>query len=118
MIFLFDYDLSGLEAMKSFMYLFGNIASDKKLTVITVSPDDESGVSFEKSLIDYLQRSFTNVGILPMARAELSKKLVQFACRENRPILIMGRKALDLLKDGELSSDIVNHQISLFYSNQ
>lgn len=117
-VFLFDYDLSGLDAMKSFMDLFGKTAVNKKLTVITVSPDDESGVSFEKCLIDYLQKSFSNVGILPMARAELSKKLVKFACQENRPLLIMGKKAVELLKDKELSSEIVSHQISLFYSNQ
>jgi hypothetical protein len=117
-IFLFDYDLSGLEALKSFIALFGNIAADRKVTVITVNPDDENGIFFEKCLISHLQKTFKDVGILPMSKSQLSRNLIDFASKETRPVLIMGQSAINLLKDKELSGEISSHQISLFYCNQ
>lgn len=114
---LFDYDQSGLAALKSFLSFFGKISRKKKVTILTVSPDDAPEIHLEKYLVSYLQKIFDDVGIVPMSNRDLSGQLINFASKLSKPVLIMGRAALNLLKDNELASKVANHHMSIFYSN-
>lgn len=114
---LFDYDQSGLAALKSFLSIFGKVSGSKKVTIITVSPDDAPEIHLEKYLVSYLQKAFHDVGIVPFSNKNLADQLVSFASKLNKPLLVMGRAAVNLLKDGELAKKMADHHMSLFYSN-
>jgi hypothetical protein len=114
---LFDYDQSGLAALKSFISMFGKVSGDKKVTIITVSPDDAPEIHLEKYLVSYLQKIFHDVGIVPFSRQNLTDQLVSFASKLNKPLLVMGRAAVSLLKDNQLAKKVVDHHMSIFYSN-
>lgn len=116
-LLLFDYDQSGLAALKSFLSFFGKISNTKKVTILTVSPDDAPEIHLEKYLVSYLQKIFADVGIVPMSNRDLSGQLVNFASKLNKPVLIMGRAALNLLKDSQLATQLASHHMSIFYSN-
>lgn len=116
-IFLFDYDLRGLAALKSYHALFGEVSHKKKFTLITVSPEDEPGIFFEKCLVNYLQQVFENVGIHPMSRINLTENLVKYASEANKPLLITGQSALALLNDRSLTQRLMKNETSLYYSN-
>ncbi len=114
---LFDYDQSGLAALKSFLSFFGKESSNKKVTILTVSPDDAPEIHLEKYLVSYLQKIFTNVGIVPMGSKDLANQLVNYAAKLNKPVLVMGRAALNLLNNNELASQVAEHHMSIYYSN-
>ena len=114
---LFDYDQSGLAALKSFLAIFGKVSGNKKVTIITVSPDDAPEIHLEKYLVSYLQKAFKDVGIVPFSNNNLADQLVSFASKLNKPMLVMGRAAVNLLKDSQLAMKIADHHMSLFYSN-
>ena len=116
-IFLFDYDLKGLAALKSFHALFGEVSHRKKFTLVTVCPDDEPGIFFEKSLVSYLQGVFENVGIHPMSRINLTENLVSFVSTAKKPLLIMGQSALALLENKTLADRLMKNETSVYYSN-
>lgn len=114
---LFDYDQSGLAALKSFLSFFGKQSSNKKVTILTVSPDDAPEIHLEKYLVSYLQKMFSDVGIVPMSNRDLASQLVSYASKFNKPVLIMGRAALHLLNDSDLATKMADHHMSIFYSN-
>lgn len=114
---LFDYDQSGLAALKSFLSFFGKQSSHKKVTILTVSPDDAPEIHLEKYLVSYLQKIFNDVGIVPMSNRDLASALVSYASKFNKPVLIMGRAALHLLNDSTLAVKMADHHMSVFYSN-
>lgn len=114
---LFDYDQSGLAALKSFLSIFGKVSSNKKVTIITVSPDNAPEIHLEKYLVSYLQKAFKDVGIVPFSSNDLADQLVSFASKLNKPLLVMGRAAVNLLKDGEIAQKMADNHMSLFYSN-
>jgi len=114
---LFDYDQSGLAALKSFLSFFGKESSNKKVTILTVSPDDAPEIHLEKYLVSYLQKIFTDVGIVPMSSRDLASQLVNYAEKLNKPVLVMGRAALHLLNNNELATKVADHHMSIFYSN-
>ena len=116
-IFLFDYDLKGLAALKSFHALFGEVSRKKKFTLITVSPEDEPGIFFEKSLVSYLQEVFENVGIHPMSRVNLTENLVSYVTRQKKPLLIIGQSALALLENKSIAKRLMKNETSVYYSN-
>jgi hypothetical protein len=114
---LFDYDQSGLAALKSFLSFFGKESSNKKVTILTVSPDDAPEIHLEKYLVSYLQKIFSNVGIVPMSSNDLANQLVNYAAKLNKPVLVMGRAALNLLNNNELAIQVADHHMSIYYSN-
>jgi len=116
-IFLFDYDLKGLAALKSFHALFGEVSHKKKFTLITVSPEDEPGIYFEKSLVSYLQEVFENVGIHPMSRINLTENLVSYVSKLKKPLLIIGQSALALLENKSIAKRLMKNETSVYYSN-
>ncbi len=114
---LFDYDQSGLTALKSFLTMFGKVSSKKKVTIVTVSPDDAPEIHLEKYLVSYLQKVFGDVGIVPFSNKNLADQLVSYAEKLNKPLLVMGRVALNLLKNNELGTKLADNHMSIFYSN-
>lgn len=114
---LFDYDQSGLVALKSFLSFFGKVSSDKKVTLLTVSPDDMPEIHLEKYLVSYLQKFFKDVGIVPLSSKDLAQQVMGHATKLTRPVLVMGRTAIDLLNNEELAGQVTDHHISVFYSN-
>ncbi len=114
---LFDYDQSGLAALKSFLTMFGKVSSTKKVTIITVNPDDAPEIHLEKYLVSYLQKVFDNVGIVPFSSKNLADQLVSYAEKLNKPLLVMGRAAVNLLKNNQLATKLADHHMSIFYSN-
>jgi len=116
-VFLFDYDLKGLAALKSFHAMFGEVSHKKKFTLITVSPEDEPGIFFEKSLVSYLQEVFENVGIHPMSRVNLTENLVSYVSKLSKPLLIIGQSALALLENKSLAKRLMKNETSVYYSN-
>jgi hypothetical protein len=113
---LFDYEQSGLAALKSFLSIFGKVSGNRKVTIITVSPDDAPEIHLEKYLVSYLQKAFADVGIVPFSSQNLTDQLVSFASKLNKPLLVMGRAAVSLLKDGQLAKKMADSHMSLFYS--
>lgn len=114
---LFDYDQSGLVALKSFLSFFGKVSSDKKVTLLTVSPDDSPEIHLEKYLVSYLQKFFSDVGIVPLNNKNLAQQVMTHATKLTRPVLVMGRTALDLLNNQEFATQVADHHMSIFYSN-
>ncbi len=114
---LFDYDQSGLAALKSFLAMFGNVSHNKKVTIITVSPDDAPEIHLEKYLVSYLQKVFDDVGIVPFSNKSIIDQLVAYAEKINKPLLVMGRAAINLLKNNLLATKLADHHMSIFYSN-
>ncbi len=114
---LFDFEQSGLVALKSFLSFFGKVSRYKKVTLLTVSPDDSPEIFFEKYLVDYLQKFFNDVGIVPLNNKNVAQQVMAQATRLTQPVLVMGRTALDLLNNQELASQLVDHRMSIFYSN-
>jgi hypothetical protein len=114
---LFDYDQSGLAALKSFLTMFGKISSDKSVTILTVSPDDAPELHLEKYLVSYLQKVFHDVGIVPFSSKNLADQLVAYGSKLNKPLLVMGRAALQLLKNSEIATKLADNHMSIFYSN-
>lgn len=114
---LFDYDQSGLAALKSFLTFFGKQSANKKVTILTVSPDDAPEIHLEKYLVSYLQKIFTDVGIVPMSNRDLDNQLVSYAEKLKKPVLVMGRAAVHLLNNSELAGKVADHHMSIFYSN-
>ena len=116
-LLLFDYDQSSLAALKSFLSMFGKISGNKKVTIITVSPDNAPEIHLEKYLVSYLQKIFKDVGIVPFSNKNLADQLVAYAEKLNKPLLVMGRAGVNLLKDNHLATKLADHHMSLFYSN-
>lgn len=114
---LFDYDQSGLVALKSFLSFFGKVSGDKKVTLLTVSPDDSPEIHFEKYLVSYLQKFFNDVGIVPLNNQNLAQQVMNHATKLTRPVLVMGRTALELLNNQQLATQVADHHMSIFYSN-
>ncbi|MBX2895837.1 MAG: hypothetical protein KF763_10375 [Cyclobacteriaceae bacterium] len=114
---LFDYDQSGLVALKSFLSFFGKVSHDKKVTLLTVSPDDSPEIYFEKYLVSYLKRFFNDVGIVPLYTNNLAQQVITHATKLTRPVLVLGRTALELLNNQQFASQVVDHHMSIFYSN-
>ncbi|MBX2915837.1 MAG: hypothetical protein KF856_11265 [Cyclobacteriaceae bacterium] len=114
---LFDYHQSGLVALKAFLSFFGKISSNKKVTLLTVSPDDSPEIYFEKYLVGYLQKFFCDVGIAPLNNKNLAHQVITHATKLTQPVLVMGRTALDLLNNQKLATQVADHHMSIFYSN-
>ncbi|MCE7863423.1 MAG: hypothetical protein DYG99_07770 [Bacteroidetes bacterium CHB5] len=114
---LFDYDQSGLVALKSFLSFFGKVSSDKKVTLLTVSPDDSPEIHLEKYLVSYLQKYFNDVGIVPLNNEDLAQQVMTHATKLTRPVLVLGKTALDLLNNQQLATQVADHHMSIFYSN-
>jgi hypothetical protein len=114
---LFDYDQSGLVALKSFLSFFGKVSNDKKVTLLTVSPDDSPEIHLEKYLVSYLQKFFCDVGIVPLYNKNLAQQVMTHATKLTRPVLVMGRTALDLLNNQQFATQVADHHMSIFYSN-
>jgi hypothetical protein len=116
-VVLFDYDQSGLVALKSFLSFFGKISSDKKVTLLTVSPDDSPEIHLEKYLVSYLRKFFNDVGIVPLNNQNLAQQVITHATKLTRPVLVMGCTALELLNNQQLATQVADHHMSIFYSN-
>jgi hypothetical protein len=114
---LFDYDQSGLVALKSFLSFFGKVSGNRKVTLLTVSPDDMPEIHLEKYLVSYLQKFFKDVGIVPLSSKDIAQQVMGHATKLTRPVLVMGRTAIDLLNNQELAGQVTDHHISVFYSN-
>ncbi|MCW5910989.1 MAG: hypothetical protein KIT62_07940 [Cyclobacteriaceae bacterium] len=114
---LFDYDQSGLVALKSFLSFFGKVSSDKKVTLLTVSPDDSPEIHLEKYLVSYLQKFFNDVGIVPLNNQNMAQQVMAHATKLTRPVLVMGKTALELLNNEQLATQVADHHMSIFYSN-
>jgi hypothetical protein len=116
-IFLFDHDPTSLGSLKSFLALFGGISKEKKLTVISLNAHEGPGIYFEKSLIEYLQQIFDNVGLLPMAKNDIAKNVLSFASRARKPLVIMGKSGRLLFEDETTAQTLAMGEISLYYAN-
>ncbi|MBX2899404.1 MAG: hypothetical protein KF775_07125 [Cyclobacteriaceae bacterium] len=114
---LFDYDHSGLVALKSFLSFFGKVSREKKLTLLTVSPDDAPEIHLEKYLVSYLQKFFNDVGIAPLRKENLLEQVISHASRLPRPVLVLGHSAIQLLNNHDLARQLTHHQTAVFYSN-
>ena len=67
--------------------------------------------------MSYLKKVFDDVGIVPFSNKNLADQLVAYAEKLNKPLLVMGHAAVNLLKDNELATKLADHHMSIFYSN-
>ncbi|NJN41339.1 MAG: hypothetical protein HC811_02955 [Flammeovirgaceae bacterium] len=116
-VFVFDCSVSSLAALKSFISMFGDKYYNTRITIVTVCPEQEAGVYFEKHLIDYVQNLFEDVGILPMSNKNLIENLINYGSKSTKPLLIMGQSALELIESKTFLKRIAGEGMSLFYSN-
>lgn len=118
MMVLFDYDVTGVAALKSFMNVFGRMASHKPCTLLTVTPGEGTKIMLEKYFVNFVQRTFPNVGITPIRRAGLMNLVFAQAKIARRPsVLIMGKQAHAILHDQALKDRMLELEMSLFFSN-
>jgi hypothetical protein len=117
-VVLFDYDLAGVAALKSFLNIFGRMASHKQITLLTVTPGEGTEITLEKYFVNFVQRTFPNVGITPIRRAGLIDLIFAQAKIAKRPsVMIMGRQAHTILNDQALKERMLALEMSLFFSN-
>jgi hypothetical protein len=117
-VVLFDYDLAGVSALKSFLNIFARVASHKPITLLTVTPGEGTEITLEKYFVNFLQRTFPNVGITPIRRAGLIELVFAQAKIAKRPsVMIMGRQAHAILSDQSLKQRMLDLEMSLFFSN-
>ena len=114
-VFLFDQDKASLAALKSFISLFGELAKEKRITIITVSPDDDEDINYEKCLVSYVQKEFDDVGIVPMQRYNLEEEVLKMLSKLETPLLIAGKPAIGLIENK--MSRLAQYGISVYYSN-
>jgi hypothetical protein len=112
-----DYDVNSLVALKAFLAFFGNRARGRNLTILASSPDDEPGIFFEKCLVQYLQKEFRSVGVVPINDKHREVQLLEFAGKLDNPLIIMGTAGKELLKKTSLSDRILDNRIALLYAN-
>lgn len=117
-VVLFDYDLAGVAALKAFLNIFGRMASHKQITLLTVTPGEETEINLEKYFVSFVQRTFPNVGITPIRRAGLIDLIFAQAKIAKHPsVMIMGRQAHSILNDQALKERMLDLEMSLFFSN-
>lgn len=117
-VVLFDYHLSCVNALKSFLNIFGRMASHKKITLLTVTPGEGTEITLEKYFVSFLQRTFPNVGITPIRRAGLMDLVFAQAKQAKKPpVLITGKQGLSILNDQSLKEQMLSLEMSLFFSN-
>ncbi|MEQ8302417.1 MAG: hypothetical protein RIB47_03415 [Cyclobacteriaceae bacterium] len=114
-VFLFDQDKASLAALKSFISLFGDLAKGKRITIITVSPGDDEDINYEKCLVNYVQKEFDDVGIVPMQRYDLEEEVLKMLSKLEAPLLIAGKPAIALIENK--MSRLAKYGISVYYSN-
>jgi hypothetical protein len=115
---LFDYDLSCVNALKSFLNVFGRMASHKRITLLTVTPGEGTEIALEKYFVNFLQRTFSNVGITPIRRAGLMDLVfAQVKQAKRPPVLITGRHGLSILYNQSFKEQMLALDMSLFFSN-
>lgn len=96
-IFLFDFEPSSLTALKSFASIFGDRLHAVKVTIVTASPEDENAIFFEKCLIKYAQKIFTDIGVIPVGAFQAEENLMTLVSKAPNPWLIMGKMTLPFL---------------------
>ncbi len=116
-IILFDYDLSALAALKSFLQLFEKVCLDKRVTVLMVNATDRPELLLENYFINYIKSSFKDVGVTPMNGINVLQQLITLASHTKRPIIIMGKNAIQLLHNKAFANEMLSNEMSLFYSN-
>ena len=116
-LIVFDADSSSLTALKTFLHLFGGVASDKTVTVLMVNASDKPEVFLEHYFIRFVKNSFTNVGIVPMNGINMNHELVKLASHAKNPLLIMGKSAIALLRNNQTTKKLFSQEASIFYSN-
>jgi hypothetical protein len=117
-VVLFDYDLPSITALKSFLNVFGNMAARKQITLLTVTPDEGAEFILEKYFVNFLQRTFPNVGIAPINRTGLLNQVFAYVQKaKSLPLVIMGKHAQAILNDASLKRKMIEMEMSLFFSN-
>ena len=116
-LIVFDADSSSLTALKTFLHLFGGVASNKTVTVLMVNANDKPEVFLEHYFIRFVKNSFSNVGIVPMNGINMNKDLVKLASHAENPLLIMGKSAIALLRSNQTTKALFSQEASIFYSN-
>lgn len=112
-----DYDVNSLVALKAFLAFFGDRARSRNLTILASSPDDEPGIFFEKCLVQFLQKEFRSVGVVPINDKQREAQLLEFAIKMDHPLIIMGTAGKELLKMTALSDRVLENKIALLYAN-
>lgn len=115
-IVFFDPDFTGLAALKTFLSLYGKLSKEKSMTVITVISHEDATIVTEKCLIEFLQKYFSNVGVLPVHQRNLSVRLDGLVQESNSPLLLMGRSARHFLINPSRMEQLIAQKGSLFYS--
>jgi hypothetical protein len=116
-LILFDYDLSALIALKSFLQLFEKVCKNNRITVLMVSASERPELLLESYFINYVKTSFVDVGVTPLNGANVYQQLITMAGHSKKPLIIMGKNAIQLLHNKAFITEMVSHEISLFYSN-
>ena len=116
-IILFDYDLSALAALKSFLQLFEKVCLNKRVTVLMVNATERPELLLENYFINYIKSSFKDVGVTPMNGINVLQQLITMASHAKRPIIIMGKNAIQLLHNKAFANEMLSNEMSLFYSN-
>lgn len=112
-----DYDVSSLHALKAFLAFFGSHVKGRNLTILAASPDDDSGIFFEKCLVQYLQKEFRSVGVVPVNDRLREEQLLNYAGKLSNPLIILGRAGRELMNEASLADRILENHIALLYAN-
>lgn len=113
-VVIFDYDVSAISALKSFLALFGDEGRSKPLTILALNPEDEEQLMTEKYLVNYLKEYFRDVGVLSLASSNLPDKLWTLPYQGEHPLLITGRQGRAYLE----SPGLTEKGISIHFSNK
>jgi hypothetical protein len=116
-VIFFDSTMSELTALKTFLTLFGRQVSNVPVTVLMVNSLAKPELFLENYFIQFVKKYFYNVGIVPMSGVDIAEQLAKLACQTDRPLVIVGKIAINLLSKKDIIKDLFSRQASLFYSN-
>lgn len=115
-LIMVDFDTSVVAALKSFLLMFGDVSKNKKVTLLTLPPNNEEEICFEQDLVNFVRENFEDVGIVPMKGNNITQQLVVVASGMDKPLLIMGHSARNLFNH-ETMNEMAGHNVSLYFSN-
>ena len=112
----FDFEPSCLVAFKSFASIFGERLQEAKVTIATTSPPDENAIYMEKCLIQYAQRKFKDVGIIPAGSLQIEENLISWTSQVHNPWLIVGKMGLPFIDHHRIA--LTKNPFSVYSCNQ
>ncbi len=89
-ILTYDGKESSVFAIRAFSNLFASSVKDRIVTTLTVTPGADEEIKNEKFLMELVKQHFNNVGMQLLTGTNISQEILNFADKNDNPLVIMG----------------------------